>query len=351
MVCGVLWLSNGAKCNNHNRTGLRRLMMISFYDMPEMTEELAAVNRHIERLCHSNNASMRKVIDWILEARGKQIRPILTLLCAKLKDKKVDVTEMAAIIEICHTASLVHDDIIDNADERRGQLSVQKKFGREMAVYAGDFMIFVTLGRTELRLKPWYRDMFQKLEIMCDGELAQFDNQYNVNISEEQYIENILGKTSSMFGIACGAGAYEGGCKEKERALVGDFSDNFGLIFQMRDDLMDFVCSHDVTLKTVQNDFANGYYTLPAIRTFSHPEYGEELRTIAGRMKCGQHETEDDQRVVDLIRQADGFQYTRSKIQEYIRRAKDSLIPFQETKAKNKLIELVDYLWEKTPVV
>ena len=226
-------------------------MMIDFFDMPEMKAEMEKVNRHIERLCHSNNASMRKVIDWILEARGKQIRPILTLLCAKLKNKKVDATEMAAIIEICHTASLVHDDIIDDADERRGQLSVQKKFGREMAIYAGDFMIFVTLGRTDFRLKPWYRDMFQKLEVMCDGELAQFDNQYNVNISENQYIANIIGKTSSMFGIACGAGAYEGGCNIKEREMVDAFSTNFGLLFQIRDDLMDFVCTHDVSLKTV----------------------------------------------------------------------------------------------------
>ena len=325
-------------------------MMIDFFDIPEMKEEMEKVNRHIERLCHSNNASMRKVIDWILEARGKQIRPILTLLCAKLKNKKVDATEMAAIIEICHTASLVHDDIIDDADERRGQLSVQKKFGREMAIYAGDFMIFVTLGRTDLRLKPWYRDMFQKLEVMCDGELAQFDNQYNVNISENQYIANIIGKTSSMFGIACGAGAYEGGCNIKEREMVDAFSTNFGLLFQIRDDLMDFVCTHDVSLKTVQNDFKSGYYTLPAIHTFSHPEYGIELREIVKKIERGQCEPEDDQKIIDLIRQANGFQYTRDVIHKYAERAKDSLKFLPESKAKGKLIELVDYLWETTPV-
>ena len=257
---------------------------------------------------------------------------------------------MAAIIEICHTASLVHDDIVDDADERRGQLSVQKKFGREMAVYAGDFMIFVTLGRTELRLKPWYHDMFQKLEVMCDGELAQFDNQYNVNISEKQYIDNIIGKTSSMFGIACGAGAYEGGCNEKERKAVDAFSKYFGLLFQMRDDLMDFVCIHDVSLKTVHNDFKSGYYSLPAIHTFSHPVHGDELREIANRINNGQYVPEDDQRIVKLIRESDGFQYTRDMIHEYIQKAKESLAPFPESKAKGKLIELVDYLWEKTPV-
>ena len=108
--------------------------MISFDDMQEINRDLVKVNRHIETLCRSNNASMQKVIDWVLASRGKQIRPILTLLCSKLKGKKKDATEMAAVVEIAHTASLIHDDVIDNADERRGQLTVQKKFNREMAV-------------------------------------------------------------------------------------------------------------------------------------------------------------------------------------------------------------------------
>ena len=145
------------------------------------------VNRHMERLCMSNSPSMQKMVDWVLNARGKQIRPILTLLCSRLKGKKVDATEVAAIIEICHTASLIHDDIIDDADMRRGQLSVQKKFGREMAVYCGDFMIFAALGRTDLRLKPWYRAMFSRLEIMCDGEIGQYDNQYNTDMIHNDF--------------------------------------------------------------------------------------------------------------------------------------------------------------------
>lgn len=120
--------------------------MISVQEVPGLKDELLQVNRHMERLCMSNSPSMQKMVDWVLNARGKQIRPILTLLCSRLKGKKVDATEVAAIIEICHTASLIHDDIIDDTDMRRGQLSVQKKFGREMAVYCGDFMILPHWG-------------------------------------------------------------------------------------------------------------------------------------------------------------------------------------------------------------
>ena len=180
--------------------------------MPEINTELQIVNTHIERLCRSNSESMQEMLDWVLKSRGKQVRPLLTLLCAKLKGKSVDVTEVAAVIEICHTASLIHDDIIDEADTRRGQLSVQKKFGREMAVYAGDFMIFAAISRTGLRKKPYYSSIFEKLEKMCDGEVSQFEHRYNRTITGKKYIENIIGKTSAMFSIACGVGAYEGKC-------------------------------------------------------------------------------------------------------------------------------------------
>ena len=126
-----------------------------------LESELARVNQHIERLFQSQNPSMQKILQWVLQARGKQLRPVLTLLCAKLAGKQIDATEIAAVIEICHTASLLHDDVIDEAELRRGQLSVQKKFGREMAVYAGDFMIFSAISRTSLVNKPWYRELLE----------------------------------------------------------------------------------------------------------------------------------------------------------------------------------------------
>lgn len=322
--------------------------MINTKEVPGLEDELLRVNEHIERLCTSNSPSMQKMLDWVLNARGKQIRPILTLLCSKLKNKNVDATEVAAVIEICHTASLIHDDIIDNADTRRGQLSVHKKFGPEMAVYCGDFMIFATLGRTELRLKPWYKDMFAKLEIMCDGEVGQFDNQYNTDINEEKYINNIIGKTSAMFSIACDAGAYEGKCNKKEREAVDSFARNFGLLFQMRDDLIDFVATDALSLKTIHNDFWSGYYTLPAIHTFENPEYGEELLSLAKRLKDGDREKEIDVRITDLIKKADGYQYTIDRIEYYKNEAKKSLNNFEDTIAKRKLLELVDVLWEST---
>ena len=311
-------------------------------EMPEMNTELQMVNAHIDRLCQSNSESMQKLLDWVLSARGKQIRPLLTLICARLNGKSVDATEIAAIIEICHTASLIHDDIIDEADTRRGQLSVQKKFGREMAVYAGDFMIFAAISRTGIRKKHYYSSIFEQLERMCEGEVSQFEHRFDIEISEEKYIENIIGKTSAMFCIACEAGAYEGKCSDNEISAIKRYAENFGLIFQLRDDLMDFLPTGDLPGKIVHKDFWNGYYTLPAIHTFSDCRYGAELRKIARDIKNGLYSELADNRIAELISASDGFQYTLRIMDEYAKEAKQGLDVFKDSTARQKLLELVE---------
>ena len=300
------------------------------------------VNTHIERFCRSNSESMQKMLDWVLKARGKQIRPLLTLICARLKGKSVDVTEVAAMVEICHTASLIHDDVIDEADTRRGQLSVQKKFGKEMAVYAGDFMMFAAISRTGLRKKPYYGSIFAQLERMCDGEVSQFEHRYDMEISEEKYIENIVGKTSAMFCIACESGAYEGKCNEGERSAIKRYAEKFGLIFQLRDDLLDFMPTEEISKKIVHNDFWSGYYTLPAIYTFSDGRNGAELKQIAMEIKKGLYSEAEDNRIAELICDSDGFGYTLRKMEEYAEEAKQMLDIFPDSIARQKLLELVD---------
>lgn len=316
--------------------------MINIEDVPGLAAELQRVNAHMERLCHSNCASLQKMLDWVLQARGKQIRPILTLLCARLKKKEADATEIAAVIEMCHTASLIHDDIIDEADSRRGQMSVQKKFGKEMAVYAGDFIIFSAISRTGVGKKSWYSSMFKQLERMCDGEVSQFDHRFDVDITEEKYIENVIGKTSALFRVACGAGAYEGKCNNSEIRAVEQFAEKFGLVFQLRDDLLDFLSTDALSKKTIHNDFLCGYYTLPAIYTFSDALNGPELREIALAVRAGGDREEANRRITELIRDAEGFGYTLMRIDQYAGEAKLSLEPFKNSIAKEKLMDLVE---------
>ena len=312
-----------------------------------LESELTRVNQHIERLFQSQNPSMQKILQWVLQVRGKQLRPVLTLLCAKLAGKQTDATEIAAVIEICHTASLLHDDVIDEAELRRGQLSVQKKFGREMAVYAGDFMIFSAISCTSLVNKPWYRELFGNLEILCEGEVGQFDNRFNSEISEEQYLQNIVGKTCSVFRIACLAGAYEGKCNRAERQAAEHFAESLGLAFQLRDDLMDFIATDVNAAKTVHQDFSCGYYTLPAIHTFAYPVCGELLRKIAADLQsgvCCREEAASE--ISKLIEDADGYGYTMRLIRGYCEEAIRALNVFRDSEAKQCLKRIAESVCE-----
>lgn len=321
-------------------------------DIPEIEEMINRVNFHIERLCKSESKTMQKMMDFILQQRGKQLRSLLTILCSMLKGRNVDVTEIAAVVEICHTASLIHDDIIDDADMRRGQSSVQTKFGKEMAVYAGDFMIFSAIGRTELTNKIWYKSMFNKLEKMCDGEVNQFDHLYDLDITEEKYIENIIGKTSALFEIACISGAYEGKCNKREREAVEVFARNLGIAFQIRDDLMDFISNNNISKKTIHNDFWSGYYTLPAIYAFKNDRYGCELKEIAISLKNYKRKSDlIDDKIHELIKQSGGFEYTYKLFKNYISLALNAITIFDDSKSKKILCDILYYLDDSVDIL
>lgn len=319
----------------------------SLTDFPGMEEDLEKVNGHIKRLLSSDLPSMQEMMDYVLGARGKQIRPILTILCSKLHGKQnADATEMAAIVEIFHTASLIHDDIIDNADTRRGRPSVQQKFGRDMALYAGDFMIFSTLAQTLLTAKVWYKDIFKKMNVMCTGEIAQYGKRHDTAITEEQYLNNIVGKTSAMFSAACLMGAYSGSCTQKEIAAVDEYAKNFGLIFQLRDDLRDFLTTEKESKKPVHSDFRNGYFTLPAIVTFRDEKYGPMLRDINAKLERGEDDPSIDEELQKLMTVSGGYEYSLRKMQECRDAAIAALEPIKESDAKNKLTEIVNYCYD-----
>ena len=307
-----------------------------------INKELAGVNGHIRRICTSRVDSMQKMMDCVLESKGKQLRPILTILCSRLTGKKPDVQELAAVIEICHTASLIHDDIIDEGEMRRGAPSIQKRFGKEMAVYAGDFMIFSAIGRTRLVNKLWYREVFDKLEAMCDGEVKQYDNRYNTELKETQYISYIKGKTSSLFEIACLSGIKAARAPHFQVSAIKKFSESFGILFQLRDDYFDFLSSEEEYKKTVASDFRNGYYTMPVICAFNNEKTSDRMKEIA-RDRTGRSNSGWDE-ILSLIREADGFSYTRNSIRDHARCAIDALKAFPESESKKILENLIAYL-------
>lgn len=316
--------------------------MIQLERIHGLEKELSLVNEHMERLLLSKNKGMQEVMNWILDSKGKQIRPILTLLCARFGDRQIDVTEYAAIIEICHMASLVHDDVIDEASYRRGRLSVQKKFGQKMAVYAGDYMIFSIIGHTNCRLSNRHKKIYQMLEQLCEGELGQNSNLYNLDITLEKYLENIEGKTAILFELACSVGAMEGKCTQKMIKHMEQYGRNLGMMFQIRDDLIDFSSSLQKEGKPVCQDFSNGIYTMPIILACREKEYYMELKKLAqGDRERKITKEEVNKRVLEILIKSKVLEQCKEQIQSYYRKAKEALDILKDCDEKVLLYNLI----------
>lgn len=310
-----------------------------------LEDSIEKVNEKMEYLLKTESSTMSEIMTWILSSRGKQIRPRMVIAASRFGTGNVDVTEFAAIIEIIHMASLVHDDIIDDADTRRGQISVQKKFGKDMAVYAGDFMIFSAFLNSQFKPSLKHRKIFSRLNNMCCGEVGQHDNLYNKDITIEQYLSNITGKTADLFRIACVLGATEGNCRERIIDILSDFGYYFGMIFQIRDDLLDFLSTDEKEGKPMHHDILCGVYTLPLIYTFMDLDIGDKAKKLVDEYQ----EKKDRETGIELnklIEQSGGIKKSFAMLNDFKIKAQECLDNLPDIPEKEILREYLEYVSE-----
>ena len=225
------------------------------------------------------------VLDDVLNLSGKMLRSKLLLLCAFLginwKNNKEKICKLAAMVELTHLASLIHDDIVDDSPYRRGKVSIQGKYGKDAAVFAGDFLIarIFYYGAVE-NLNEAVSILSKTVEYMCIGEIEQDLWRYQEDISENKYFENIERKTAALFQAACYIGAKESGCSEEIIQKLELFVKNLGLMFQLKDDILDFTSSSKELGKETHKDFQNGIYTFPVIMALKNPKAQEVLLPI-----------------------------------------------------------------------
>ncbi len=314
-----------------------------------LQNDIQAVNAHIARILKSENERMQEIVDWILAEKGKQLRPKLACLCSKFGKTSDETAKMAAMLEIIHMASLVHDDIIDNSDMRRGRLSVQKKFGRHMAVYAGDYMLFcVVKEATNSGIVNYkkYGSLYTVVQKMCYGEIGQDADQFKTHVTEETYLSNINGKTANLFSTACEIGALTAKVPSKIVIALTEFGKNLGLLFQIKDDLIDYMCSEEEAGKPVLQDFVHGIYTLPIIYSFEHEESRQKLLAIAEKVKKNGLDRETAREIFKIVHEAHGMTKTFAKAKEIYERAANSLSALPNVDAKAHLSSILDKLYQ-----
>lgn len=310
---------------------------------------MARYKQVFESFLQHTNPLLDSVLRNVSGRSGKMMRPMLTILAAKLAGGAICENSIytAATFEFFHTASLIHDDIVDESGERRGQESVNAAFGNQVAVLVGDFILANALlcasktGQTRL-----VEIVSKAAQDLADGELLQLNNISNEAITEEVYFHIIRNKTAALFAACAEAGALSVSSDEKTISLLREFGESIGICFQIRDDIFDY--SHDAQIgKPTGNDMKEGKLTLPVIHVLLDTQ-NTEMLTLARKVKARQVSQDEIDLLVAFTKQNGGIDYAIKVMNDYADKAKGLLASFPESDVKQALIAYVDYVIDRT---
>jgi len=292
-----------------------------------------------------------KVLDDTLDTNGKMVRSTLLLLCSsfgpKQKENEEKIITLSAMVELTHLASLVHDDIVDESDFRRGKPSIQSKYSKDAAVYAGDFLMArINYYEAKEKLNASAEILSKAIEAMCSGEIGQALCRYNEQTSIDQYLENINGKTVALFKAAALIGAKESGASKKISGILEEIGSMLGTMFQLRDDLLDFTKDKYHLGKEAHKDFEEGIYTLPVLAARNKEGDGKLLELMQKNAKKVLSQSEISQ-AEELVVKLGGVTYTKEVIHEYSEKIQKLLEKLPQTAEAALLKTLVKNLEEK----
>ncbi len=278
----------------------------------ELTDFIDLFNRS---LSHTDGL-LSQALDHIRQRAGKRMRPMLILLMAKCVGRVTDVTLHAAVgLELLHTASLVHDDVVDESAERRGQQSVNKLYDNKVAVLVGDYILSTALLHISYtHNETIVRYLAELGRTLSNGEILQLSNIHAHDISEETYYQVIRQKTAALFEACAAMGTLSGGAQEEEIESAKTFGRNLGMIFQIRDDIFDYYDQSRIG-KPTGNDMAEGKLTLPAIYALN-TTHDKEMLCIAYKVKDGSVSKEEIARLVAFTKEHGGIEYADRKMWE-----------------------------------
>ena len=309
--------------------------------------ELEAFKELYDSSLSSSNTLLDSVVAHIRQRSGKMMRPILVLLVARLYGVVSPATLHAAVsLELLHNASLVHDDVVDESTERRGQLSVNAIFNNKVAVLTGDYLLATSLVHAELTNSHQIIRLVSSLgQDLADGELLQLSNVSNHSFSETVYFDVIRKKTAALFAACTAAAAYSVGVSEEEVKLARLLGEYIGICFQIKDDIFDYYSSGEIG-KPTGNDMSEGKLTLPALHVLN--TLGDEkMCQLALRIKSLDATDAEISLFIDYVKKNGGIEYARQVMVDYRNRALDLLPSTADTTIKDALTAYIDYVIER----
>jgi octaprenyl-diphosphate synthase len=308
-------------------------------------EDLKNVELQFRKDLESNVPLIRKVGEYVLASGGKRIRPALLLLAAKLCGYEGGRhVPLASVVEFIHTATLLHDDVVDNANMRRGLASANTLWGNEASVLVGDFLFSKSFS---LMVVDGDLDVLRVLSAattkIAEGEVLQLVCTSDLDITEERYVEVVRCKTAVLLAAACQAGAIIGKVSPAQEQALADFGMDLGIAFQLMDDTLDYTATEEQFGKSIGHDLEEGKITLPLIETLRRCTAAER-ELVAAIVVKDELSDEDFDTVLALVRTYGGIDFTVKRAEEFIASAKGHLAVFADSTAKQALYRLADYV-------
>ncbi len=310
-----------------------------------VSEHISEFNKYFKSMMKSDVALLNLILKYITRKSGKQVRPTVLLLAAEMCGKANQRSYVgAAMVELLHTATLIHDDVVDDAKERRGIASINAEWNNKISVLIGDFLLSRGL------LSAIDGDEFQFLKAtskavkrMSEGELLSIQKSKDLEVDEEIYFKIISDKTASLMAACCEIGAISACDNEEYHQALCQYGENVGIAFQIRDDIFDYVSKSITIGKPVGNDLKEKKITLPLIHAFSKSDK-KEIKKISKLIKSGNMKRKDINYIIDYVNRSNGIEYAREKAIEYSNAAKQSISIFPDSIAKESLLKFADFV-------
>ena len=307
-------------------------------------EELNKVEEHIYQVLEGEQGPLDKIYNHLLRSKGKYLRPVLFLLSGQFGPKYNSATfiPVAAAMELIHMATLIHDDVIDLAQVRRGNSTVNAHFGNMMAVLTGDCLFaraFLLLAEQEKSYLP--KTMAQAVVAICSGETEQIINAYNVGQREADYLKRVERKTASFLAASCYLGGMMSESPETFSKDLEEYGFNLGMAFQISDDFLDLVGHQEKLGKTLGSDLRQGIMTLPIIYALEHSPRKEELKKM---LENKQISREDFPQALDIVTKSGALGYSQEKAVSYLTKARLALNGLPETESRSSLENILEFI-------
>lgn len=305
-------------------------------------------NKYFKSIMKSKVALLDLIITYMTRKRGKQVRPAIVFLSAELCggiNKRTYVG--ASMVELLHTATLVHDDVVDNSDKRRGLATINSEWNNKIAVLIGDYLLAKgLLASTENKEFEFLHATSNAVQRMSEGELLQIQKSNEIDLDESTYFEIISNKTASLLSAACKIGAISATDDKEIHETMKQYGEMVGIAFQIRDDIFDYIGDSSIIGKPVGNDLREKKITLPLLYSFTKVSKAK-AKKILKMIKEDEISKENIKQIIKFVKENGGLEYAKEKAEQYSNKAIKILDRFEDSSVKKSLVGFAKFVIDR----